>query len=57
MYSLKPTAPYEAVQCIDMLATLLRGMVSTDREITLRAELKFVESYLVLQQKRYGSLS
>ncbi len=47
----------EAVQCIDMLATLLRGMVSTDREITLRAELKFVESYLVLQQKRYSSLS
>jgi len=47
----------EAVQCIDMLAILLRGMVSADREITLRAELKIVESYLVLQQKRYGSLS
>ncbi|MDD3214198.1 MAG: sensor histidine kinase [Eubacteriales bacterium] len=47
----------EAVQCIDMLAILLRGMVSADREITLRAELKIVQSYLILQQKRYGSLS
>lgn len=46
----------EAVQCIDMLATLLRGMVNADREITLRAEMKIVESYLMLQQKRYGSL-
>jgi two-component system, sensor histidine kinase YesM len=45
----------EAVQCIDMLATLLRGMVNSDREITLRAEMKIVESYLILQQKRYGS--
>ncbi len=47
----------EAVQCIDMLATLLRGMVNADREITLRAEMKIVESYLSLQQKRYGTLS
>ena len=47
----------EAVQCIDMLATLLRGMVNADREITLRAEMKIVESYLALQQKRYGTLS
>lgn len=46
----------EAVQCIDMLAALLRGMVNTDREITLRAEIKIVESYLALQQKRYSSL-
>ena len=46
----------EAVQCIDMLATLLRGLVNADREITLRAEMKIVESYLVLQQKRYSSL-
>lgn len=47
----------EAVQCIDMLATLLRGMVNADREISLRAEMKIVESYLALQQKRYGTLS
>ncbi|MCE5342424.1 MAG: sensor histidine kinase [Eubacteriales bacterium] len=46
----------EAVQCIDMLATLLRGMVNSDREITLRSEMKIVESYLMLQQKRYASL-
>ena len=47
----------EAVQCIDMLATLLRGMVNADREITLRAEMKIVESYLILQKKRYHTLS
>ena len=47
----------EAVQCIDMLATLLRGMVNAGREITLRAEMKIVESYLTLQQKRYQSLT
>jgi len=47
----------EAAVCIDMLAALLRGMVNTDREITLRAEMKIVESYLALQQKRYSSLS
>ena len=47
----------EAVQCIDLLATLLRGMVNTNREITLNAEMKIVESYLTLQQKRYHSLS
>lgn len=46
----------EAVQCIDMLAMLLRGLVNADREITLRAEMKIVESYLTLQQKRYPSL-
>jgi len=46
----------EAVQCIDMLATLLRGMVNTGREISLGAEMKIVESYLILQQKRYSSL-
>ena len=47
----------EAVQCINMLATLLRGMVNADRDITLRAEMKIVESYLTLQQKRYSTLS
>ena len=46
----------EAVQSIDMLATLLRGMVNSDREITLHAEMKIIDSYLSLQQKRYRSL-
>lgn len=39
-----------------MLATLLRGMVNAGREISLRAEMKLVESYLSLQQKRYRGL-
>ncbi len=47
----------EAVLCIDMLATLLRGMVDADREITLRAEMKIVQSYLTLQQLRYDKLT
>ena len=46
----------EAVQSIAMLATLLRGMVSAGREISLCAEMKLVESYLSLQQKRYRGL-
>lgn len=46
----------EAVQSIVMLATLLRGMVNAGREISLRAEMKLVESYLSLQQKRYRGL-
>lgn len=46
----------EAVQSIAMLATLLRGMVNAGREISLRAEMKLVESYLSLQQKRYRGL-
>lgn len=47
----------EAVQCIDMLVTLLRGMVDTDRDITLKAEMNIVESYLCLQQKRHQNLT
>ena len=46
----------QAVQSIAMLATLLRGMVNAGREISLRAEMKLVESYLALQQKRYRGL-
>ena len=46
----------EAVQSIAMLATLLRGMVNAGRAISLRAEMKLVESYLSLQQKRYRGL-
>lgn len=47
----------QAVQSIGMLATLLRGLVNADREISLRAEMKIVESYLALQQKRYRGLT
>jgi two-component system sensor histidine kinase YesM len=46
----------QAVQSIAMLATLLRGMVNAGREISLCAEMKLVESYLSLQQKRYRGL-
>jgi two-component system sensor histidine kinase YesM len=49
--------PPEASQCIDHLSTLLRGMVNTDRDITLSAEMKIVESYLLLQKMRYGTLA
>ncbi len=47
----------EASMCIDHLSTLLRGMVNTDRNITLSAEMKIVDSYLQLQKMRYGTLS
>ena len=47
----------EAIQSISMLAALLRGMVNADRDISLQAELKIVECYLSLQQKRFRGLS
>lgn len=47
----------EAVDGIDQLATLLRGMVNGNQTISLAAELKIVESYLHLQQLRHDSLS
>lgn len=46
----------EAVQSISMLATLLRGMVNADREISLQAEMKIVDCYLALQKKRYRGM-
>lgn len=45
----------EVIQSIDELAILLRGMVNTDREISLEAELKITESYLRLQQLRHDA--
>jgi two-component system sensor histidine kinase YesM len=48
--------PSDASRCIDHLSTLLRSMVNTDRDITLSAEMKIVDSYLQLQKMRYGSL-
>lgn len=47
----------EASMCIDHLSTLLRGMVNTDRDITLITEMKIVDSYLQLQKMRYGTLA
>ena len=47
----------EAIQSISMLASLLRGMVNADREISIHAEMKIVECYLSLQQKRFRGLS
>jgi two-component system sensor histidine kinase YesM len=49
--------PSEASQCIDHLSTLLRGMVNTDRDVTLSTEMKIVDSYLQLQKMRYGTLA
>lgn len=46
----------EAVSGIEQLATLLRGMVNSNREITLNMELKITESYLKLEQLRHDSL-
>ena len=40
-----------------MLASLLRGMVNADRDISIQAEMKIVECYLSLQQKRFRGLS
>lgn len=48
--------PADATRCIDHLSTLFRGMVNTDRDIALSAEMKIVDSYLQLQKMRYGSL-
>ena len=47
----------EAIQSISMLASLLRGMVNADRDISIQAEMKIVECYLSLQQKRFRGLS
>lgn len=47
----------DAVQSIDDLSALLRGMVNTDRDITLAAELKIAECYLRLQERRHDDLT
>lgn len=46
-----------AIKCIDDLSILLRGMVNTNKEITLASELKIAESYLSLQERRHDSLT
>lgn len=47
----------EAINCIEKLATLLTGMIHTDEQISVRSELRIVESYLSLQKERFGTLS
>ena len=47
----------EAVKCIDELSLMLRGMINTDRNISLASELKIAESYLSLLKRRHDSLS
>lgn len=46
----------DAVKTVDELAILLRGMVNTDKEIPLSAELKIAGSYLSLQERRHDFL-
>jgi two-component system sensor histidine kinase YesM len=43
-----------AVEDIDRLSTLLRGVMHTDREIELSDELRIVRAYLSLLQSRFG---
>ncbi len=47
----------DAIASIDELSILLRGMVNTDRDITLTAELKIAECYLSLQERRHDDLA
>ncbi len=47
----------DAIASIDELSILLRGMVNTDRDITLSAELKIAECYLSLQERRHDDLT
>lgn len=47
----------EAIESIDELSVLLRGMVNADQENTIERELRITKSYLHLQEKRHDSLS
>lgn len=47
----------EAVMAINELSILLRGMVNTDREISLQSELNIAQSYLALQSRRHDNLT
>ncbi len=44
----------QAVHDIEKLSFFLRGVMNTDKEIPLSAELKIVDSYLGLQKSRYA---
>lgn len=47
----------DAIASIEELSILLRGMVNTDRDIALSAELKIAECYLSLQERRHDDLT
>ena len=47
----------DATQGIEQLATLLRGVINSGREIKLETELKIADSYLRLQQLRHDCLT
>jgi two-component system sensor histidine kinase YesM len=49
--------PEAAIQCLDMLSVLLRGMVNARHDIPLHSELRIVESYLALQKTRFDALT
>ncbi|NLZ49077.1 MAG: sensor histidine kinase [Clostridiales bacterium] len=44
----------KAVYSIENLSYFLRGIMNTDKDITLATELEIIESYLEIQQIRYG---
>lgn len=45
--------PEEAVNNINKLSSLLRGMANWDKDITIEQELKLLEAYLSIQKSRY----
>ncbi len=44
----------EAIDCINWLSIFLRGSAYIDKDITLSEECKLLESYLLIQQARFG---
>ncbi len=44
----------EAIECINRLSIFLRGSAYIDKDITLFEECKLLESYLLIQQARFG---
>ncbi|OOM73810.1 sensor histidine kinase YpdA [Clostridium puniceum] len=44
----------KAVQSIENLSCFMRGIMNTSKEISLEVEIKIIDSYLELQQMRYG---
>lgn len=47
----------DAVMAINELSILLRGMINTDREISLQSEINIAQSYLALQSRRHDDLT
>jgi len=44
----------QAVSDIEKLSCYLRGVMNTDKDITIATEIKIIEAYLSLQKSRYG---